>query len=274
MSTDFKRWKQKMNVEQTLLQTTDYGMFKYIPQNRKTMSEHVLKLAHSIKTKNLIKDFPILVNDKMEILDGQNRLQALQQLEYPVYYRIANDMVIDDISLVNTVSKKWSLDDYLHQYISKGSSEYLKFKDFMDWANISSVNLALKIIKNRKMKLSKQMAGGEGNPGGIGADGFTTNKFKIGQFAYPESDSDAKNTIMELRQLAAFTVKKNPYDRSLIVAYDSITRGADFDINRLLSKLSAYPIGVYNDANSLIDQFEKAYNYNVGESKKVFLKRY
>ncbi|MBP9886121.1 MAG: ParB-like nuclease domain-containing protein [Leptospiraceae bacterium] len=261
-------------LEQKLHETKDYGIFKYIPQNRKTMSEHVLKLAHSIKTKNLIKDFPILVNDKMEILDGQNRLQALQQLDYPVYYRIANDMVIDDISLVNTVSKKWSLDDYLHQYISKGFSEYLKFKDFMDWANISSVNLALKIIKNRKMKLSKQMAGGESNPGGIGADGFTTNKFKIGQFAYPESDSDAKNTIMELRQLAAFTIKKNPYDRSLIVAYDSITRGSDFEINRLLGKLAAYPIGVYNDANSLIDQFEKAYNYNVSENKKTFLKRY
>lgn len=274
MSTDVKRWKQKMKVEQTLYQTTDYGIFKYIPQNRKTMSEHVLKLAQSIKTKNLIKDFPIIVNDKMEILDGQNRLQALQQLEYPVYYRIASDMSINDISLVNTVSKKWCLDDYLHQYISKGLPEYLKFKDFMDWANISSVNLALKIIKNRKMKLSKQMAGGESSPGGIGADGFTTNKFKIGAFIYPENDLDAKNTIMELRQLAAFTVKKNPYDRSLIVAYDSITRGTDFDINRLLSKLSTYPIGVYNDANSLIDQFEKAYNYNVGENKKVFLKRY
>jgi hypothetical protein len=263
-----------MKVEQTLYQTTDYGIFKYIPQNRKTMSEHVLKLAQSIKTKNLVKDFPILVNDKMEILDGQNRLQALQQLGYPAYYKIASDMTIDDISLVNTVSKNWSLDDYLHQYISKGFSEYLKFKDFMDWANISSINLALKILKNRKAKLSTQMAGATTGHTGLGADGFTTNKFKTGQFTYPENDSEAKNTVMELRQLSAFTIKKNPYDRSLIVAYDSITRGADFDISRLLSKLSTYPIGVYNDANSLIDQFEKAYNYNVGESKKVFLKRY
>lgn len=260
--------ENKMKVEQTLHQTTDYGMFKYIPQNRKTISNHVLNLANSIKSKNLIKDFPILVNSNMEILDGQNRLQALQQLGLPVWYKIASEMQIDDISLVNTVSKKWSMEDYLHQYISKGFTDYIKFKDFLDWANITSANLGMKIIKNLKAGIVT-----DEHHGGLGAGGLSTVSFRLGKFKYPENDSLAKSNVLNLRQLAAFTIKKNPYDRSLIVAYDVMTKSSDFDINRLISKLQNYPIGVYNNAESLIDQFEKAYNYNVGTSKKVFLNR-
>lgn len=259
--------ENKMKVEQTLHQTKDYGMFKYIPQNRKTVSGHVANLIHSIKTKNLNQDFPIIVNEKMEILDGQNRLQALQQLGLPVWYKFSEDMSVLDISLVNTVSKKWSNEDFLHQYTSQGKEDYLKVKDFMDWAGIKSVNVAVKIVRNRKYTKLNSTENGS-------ALGWLNNSFKTGNFKYPQDDTLAKKTILDLKRLSQFTNKKDPYDRSLVVAYDTITRDSSFDVDRLISKLQGYPLGVYNDANSLIDQFEKAYNYNVKDDKnKIFLKR-
>lgn len=269
MSTDVKRWKQKMKVEQTLHQTTNYGMFKYIPQNRKVVSTHVANLIQSIKTKNLNKDFPIIVNERMEILDGQNRFEALQQLELPVWYKISYEMSIQDISLVNTVSKKWSNDDFLHRYSMQGKEHYLKLRHFMEWANIKSVNIAIKILKNIKFDISKSST-----EQGSGLGGSDIMNFKTGCFKYPENDSFAKKTVLQLKDLSQYTIKKDPYDRSLVVAYDCIRKDKSFDIDRLTSKLKSYPIGVYRDANSLIDQFEKAYNYNVKDDKnKIFLKR-
>jgi len=269
MSTDVKRWKQKMKAEQTLYQTTNYGIFKYIPQNRKVVSTHVANLVQSIKTKNLNKDFPIIVNDRMEILDGQNRLQALQYLGLPVWYKFSEEMLIDDISTVNTVSRKWSNDDFLHRYSSQGKESYLKLKHFMEWANIKSVNTAVKILKNIKYDSNKSST-----EQGSGLGGNDIINFKTGFFKYPENDSLAKKTVLQLKDLSQFTMKKDPYDRSLVVAYDTISKDKSFDIDRLTTKLKSYPIGVYRDTNSLIDQFEKAYNYNVKDDKnKIFLKR-
>lgn len=256
-------------MENRIYETKNYKEFKFVPQNRKTVAMHVAKLCESIKKKNLIKDFPIIVNKEMEILDGQNRLQALEQLGLPVYYRFALDMGISDISLVNTVSKKWALDDYLHQYTSQGHSDYLKFKDFMDWAGIKSPNSTLKIIKGTKFNILKTSSE---NGSALGGDsGYS---FKSGNFKYPDDDSYARKTVINLKTLASYTERKDPYDRALVTAYDTITKDKNFDFDRLTSKLPQYPIGVYKDANSLIDILEKAYNYNVPHEKKGILRRY
>lgn len=259
-----------MKVEQTLHQTTDYGMFKYIPQNRKTVSGHIAKLMQSIKTKNLNMDFPVIVNKQMEVLDGQNRLEAYKQLKFPVWYKFAHEMDSSHISLINTAMKNWTNDDFLNQYIVEKKEDYIKFKNFMEWAGINKITTGLKIIKDKKFNILSSSS----REGGDAISGSDTSNFKSGNFKYPFNDSSARKSVIELKTLSQYTVAKDPYDRSLVVAYDAITKDSSFDFDRLVSKLQSYPLGVYNSANSLIDQFEKAYNYNVKDDKnKIFLKR-
>jgi hypothetical protein len=245
--------------------TKDYSKFKFIAQNRQTSSTHISKLVESIKKKNLTKDFPIIVNDRMEILDGQNRFEALKALNLPVNYRLSVEMSTDDISLINSMFKKWSLEDFLHQYISQGMESYVKLREFMSWSNVDSVMLALKIIRNIGATTNKG--------GGPGVGGENSNSFKIGRFLYPKDDSIARKTVLRLKELSQFLKKKNPYDRSLIVAYDCIIRTEGFDYDRLVSKLQNYPVEVYNDANTLIIAFENAYNYNAPHNKKILFRR-
>lgn len=253
-----------MTLENKIYQTTDYSIFKKISKNRNTSSNHVVKLVASIKQKNLTKDLPVIVNHNYEILDGQHRLESCQQLNLPVWYKFAYDMTVNDISLINSMSKAWTLKDYLHEQVKSGNENYVKFKEFMEWANCNSENITLKIINNIQYTLKDS---------GIGVGGEGTNKFKIGKFVYPANDNYARKYVMQLKRLSEFTTKKNPYDRSLVSALDLISKTKNFDFDRLISKLQNYPIGVYNDYATLIDNLEKAYNYNVQNDKKIFLNK-
>lgn len=92
-------------------ETMDYGIFKTVSGNRNISEFHIELLKRSIKKRNLTKDFPILVNSNFEILDGQHRYEALSNLGLPIYYRIAEVTTVQDIAIVNTISKKWTLAD-------------------------------------------------------------------------------------------------------------------------------------------------------------------
>ena len=247
----------------------DYKKFKFIAENRPTYPTHIGRLIDSIRKKNLIKDFPIIVNNDMEVLDGQNRFEALRFLKLPIYYRVSENMSVDDISLINTINKMWSLDDFMHQYIAQGKIDYIKLKKFMEWADLQSVNLALKIINNT----DNSYLIGKNQDRYVSAGGGNTFSFKSGNYIYPKSDLESKETILRLKELSGFLEKKNPYDRSLVVAYDIISRTENFDYDRLIAKLKSMPIGVYNDSVSLIESFERAYNYNVPFKNKLMLRR-
>ena len=60
-----------------ILETTDYGMFKPLLGNRDRKSES--KIIDSIQRVGYIIS-PLIVNEKMEVIDGQNRLAALESL--------------------------------------------------------------------------------------------------------------------------------------------------------------------------------------------------
>ena len=61
-----------------VLQTNVHSIFKTQKGNRPINKNHLDRLILSMKKKYLIS--PILVNEKMEVIDGQHRLQAQKEL--------------------------------------------------------------------------------------------------------------------------------------------------------------------------------------------------
>ena len=74
-----------------------------------------------LKEKDLTLDFPIIVNKQMEIIDGQHTFEACKFNGLPIYYMFTVLANIDDISNINSVKKKWTMEDFLHQYVEKGN---------------------------------------------------------------------------------------------------------------------------------------------------------
>ena len=125
------------------MSTTDYDAFKLIGENRKVTKQHMRTLAESIiKTKGNIQ--PIVVNKKMEVVDGQHRLEACRLAGIAVNYIVIdlplskNEMMIE----LNKNSKNWSTKDYLSNGVDTGIKGYARIADYMkDKNNIGIVSL-------------------------------------------------------------------------------------------------------------------------------------
>ena len=62
-----------------VMKTNDYSMFTKIDGNRQIDKKNVNNLIESMKEKLLV--CPIIVNEDNQIIDGQNRLEALKDLD-------------------------------------------------------------------------------------------------------------------------------------------------------------------------------------------------
>lgn len=128
-----------------IFETTNYSKFNYIKGNRNLNKKHISNLAEVLSTVNLLKTNPIIVNERMEIIDGQHRLEAAKQIGASVFYIISQGARLPEVQLLNTNVKGWTLKDYLDSHISRGKKEYEILKLFCDTYNFS-VSLGVSLL--------------------------------------------------------------------------------------------------------------------------------
>ena len=103
--------------------TTDYGKFKRMVANRITIDRVVKRLVVSM-SKNGWIGAPIVVNERMEVIDGQHRLVAADIADIPVHYIVMDGLTIDDCIVLNNNHKEWALIDYIHSFAERGNTHY------------------------------------------------------------------------------------------------------------------------------------------------------
>lgn len=117
-------------------ETYDYQLFSFIRTNRVIDESRVKKIADEIKTEGLLFS-PIIVNENLEIIEGQHRAKALIYLEslghpYPLYFIIQPGYSTKEMIVFNKNLDKWKKRDYLRHYVEVGSEAYIHFNDFLD----------------------------------------------------------------------------------------------------------------------------------------------
>lgn len=125
--------------------TTDYNVFRSIVSNREVNKAHVRKLAQSIKRKNLLPIRPVICNHKMEVIDGQHRIAACQLIEEPVYYICVDNLTKDDIALLNTAQKNWTMLDFINFYTIEGRPEFRAFSRLLNRFSEMKVTTLLRL---------------------------------------------------------------------------------------------------------------------------------
>jgi hypothetical protein len=153
--------------------TTDYDMFIKHDGNRKVNELNLNKLVKSMKKKTLIS--PIIVNENLEVIDGQHRLAALEKLKQPVYYVKISGYGLPEMQILNSVSKNWTSDDFMESYIDLGYEDYKRYKEFKVRYGFGHTETAA-ILQNKKSDpgSNSKIRGGE----------FKTGDFKIGNYDY------------------------------------------------------------------------------------------
>lgn len=111
--------------------TRNYEMFKKLEGNRATTVARVNKIKKSIMTVGYITS-PILVNENMEIIDGQGRFEALKELSLPVEYIVQEGLNVKECIAMNIYQTNWKVIDYIKSYAAKGNPSYVKLVDLMN----------------------------------------------------------------------------------------------------------------------------------------------
>ena len=111
-----------------VLQTNVHSIFKRQKGNRPINKNHLDRLILSMKKKYLIS--PILVNEKMEVIDGQHRLQAQKELNLPTYYIKNKGYGIEETRIFNQNSNNWTANNFMEAFCDLGMPEYIKYKKF------------------------------------------------------------------------------------------------------------------------------------------------
>lgn len=110
--------------------TTNYEMFKKLEGNRATTVARINKIKKSIMTVGYITS-PILVNENMEIIDGQGRFEALKELRLPVEYIVQKGLNVKECIAMNIYQTNWKVIDYIKSYAAKGNPDYLRLTSLM-----------------------------------------------------------------------------------------------------------------------------------------------
>ena len=241
------------NIKMEILRTNKYEIFKELKGNREISPLRITKIINSIKNVGYIIN-PIIVNEKMEIIDGQGRLEALRILKMPVDYIIQDGIGIKECISMNIYQTNWSLNDYIKSYAEKGNENYIKFRTLLNKYpeyNCFVIATALKGVSK------------------IGAEQFKKGNFTV-------SDDEYNRAIKKLEYLENFkelfdNVKGKKYYlyQSLLFCYDF----EDVDNNRMLEKMKelSSTIGIFRNISTCMDEIEKIYNKNIPKNNYAFI---
>ena len=130
-----KRQEMEKKTNITIHKTSDYEIFKRLKGNRDITNKRVAIIKDSIAQVGYISN-PIIVNENMEIIDGQGRAEALRQLEMPIEYRIIPNLGIDECRAMNLKPTSWSISDFIKSYAEYGNENYIRLKDIADKHNV------------------------------------------------------------------------------------------------------------------------------------------
>lgn len=140
-----------------VLVTRDYNLFTFLRGNRNIDTANLEKIKESMQEEQLL--IPIIVNQNMEIIDGQHRFTAAKELKLPIYYIVNEAYGLEQVLRCNTGgSKKWTNEDFLVQHCEMNNENYIEFKNLCQLYSVS-VSDMMKIfckIQGEKSSIFKQ----------------------------------------------------------------------------------------------------------------------
>ena len=123
--------------------TRDYTSIKKTSGNRSIDPANVAAIKESMKEEQLI--VPAIVNEYMELIDGQHRLTACAELGLPFYYIVVVGYTLRHVQQINANAHNWSTQDYLESFVERydmGEKEFTRYKELSGLMAEFSIPLA------------------------------------------------------------------------------------------------------------------------------------
>lgn len=226
--------------------TKDYSIFKRLTGNRDIPESRIAKITASIQEIGWVRN-PIVVNENMEVIDGQGRLTALQRLGLPIEYIIAEGAGSKECIYMNMNMVNWKLPDFIKSYAEQGNPNYQRLLGLMQ----KYANGNLDIISTALYRVSKSKH----------------SDIKQGTLQVTEEQYNDAIERLEFIQPLVEVIDSNKLPGSFVTLMQTLIYYHDYpevDKERLMESVEKY---IYNARPWVINQdcekeVEDCYNYN------------
>ena len=244
--------KRKPILNLQIDSTFDLDQFKQIDGNRIVDNNHVNRLKNSIIQNGMLIN-PIIVNRRMEVIDGQHRLAAAKLAKSFIYFIVAKNYTLEDVQTLNANQKKWAFNDYLESYAQLGLEDYKQLMDFQKRFPFLTATALLSVASGKRSHNGKN-----------GKTSFKDGNWKFGDVKKAE---EVANKILDFEPYFPGW-KSQRFIGSLMKMFDH----HNYDHSIMLQRLAAQPSAMHECAtrDQYIDLMESIYNYR--SRNKVSLK--
>lgn len=234
-----------MTVNTATRSTTDYKQFSFLMDNRQTARTHINKLKAAIKEKpEILEVQPILVNEKMEIIDGQHRFVAASELGIPIHYTTVPGLDIDTARDMNVLQRKWNVDDYAFSYAKAGNVHYKAFNEYrQEYPGLPATVLMI------------VMSGSD--------SGSYGHAFRTGRFVMKRERSSIDWILEKLTEIRTAVGGAVPINKAFVTALVQSLEKPDFDMDEFIRQIDNKP-DLYHRTSTVRDalrMIEDIYNY-------------
>lgn len=248
------------NAVSKIYQTSDYDKFKRLKGNRDVSRTN--KVVGSIEKVGYILS-PILVNEKYEVIDGQNRLEALKELKLPVHYMVQPNIGIEECRALNINQSNWTVAQFIGSYAENGYPNYERLNDLIkDFKGhgfgVEGILFMAqpKVIRNNTL--------------------LEYGKIKSGEFVLSEKRYEFARQRLANAMALGYTNFKEKYDmlgRPFWGAVSYAYEHPEIDVKVLADKIFADPNEIVS-TSGVADQlryFDDAYNKGRRASNRVYM---
>lgn len=243
--------------EHKIYETNDYSQFKSLEGNRTLTNERVNKIVESINKVGCLLS-PILVNEKMEVIDGQGRLGALERLKLPVLYMIQEGIGVKECQQMNIHQSNWTTYDYILSYAMLGDENYKRLQSLVDKFRELPIDVVVLSATNCTAY------GGKSN-----------KRLKEGKLKISEEDYERARWELDycekVRQVAkTIGGNKRPFYVAVMYAYKNLNSEGRNTMETAIRQ-HAYDFPSLTKPVEYLKHFDGYYNENVTRSKRIKL---
>ena len=251
--TNFANYKAvKVLLEKNLTK------FNLLDDNRDIDDKHVAMLVVSIQRHGQL--MPIVVNENMDVIEGQHRLEACKELKIPVAYIINLKSSSKDIAMMNNTQKGWKNKDYIKHFSHTNHSNSSTYKKIDGFFKSYPLPFSIGIM----------LLSGDGDQAlQTGAAKGPMPSFRDGSFKI----IDMENAELKAGQLLKLKglVPQLVQIRKFCVAFLRCSKIENFKISTCYDQMKKYHnrFGHPGNQQEWIDEFCKVYSYRVRKNEKI-----
>jgi len=223
--------------------TKNYDQFDLMSANRGLYEGHLQRLDKAFEENgNITKIQPITVNERMQVIDGQHRLEICRRRGLNVYYIVVPGLTVRDARQMNILHRGWGPEDYAKSYAASGNKNYQTYLTLKEEFGAPH-RLIIKAIYGGTQRLR------------VDAD------FRNGDMVVQDVEKarELLNLYITVRELTGIR------ERAFYEALWNVGRVDGYSHKRMLAKLAAYAPQLYQPLVRVEDnmrQLEDIYNYN------------